>query len=132
MIRGARIGDIPCMSHNRRIAIAGIALAASLGSCAAAGPSLAASSRTHVIKAQNIVFTPAHVAIHPGDRVTWKFLDAKLRSPHTVTSRGSQRFKDSPNPRLTGSFTVTFKKRGTYRFECTVHPASMSGVITVR
>jgi len=120
------------MADKRSIPFVGVALAASLATFVLASPSLAAHSRTHVIKAKNIAFTPERLTIHPGDRVTWKFLDANLRSPHTVTSEGSQRFKDSPNPRLTGSFTVTFKKRGTYRFQCTVHPASMNGAITVR
>jgi len=120
------------MSYKRRIPFAGVALAASVGSFAAASPSLAARSRTYVIKAQNIGFTPERLAIHAGDRVTWKFLDENLRSPHNVTSQGALRFRDSRNPRLTGSFTATFKKRGTYKFECTIHPASMNGVITVR
>jgi len=120
------------MRHKRSVTVSGVVIAASLASFVLAGPSLAAHSRTHVIKAQNIGFTPERLVVHPGDRVTWKFLDANLRSPHTVTSEGRQRFKDSPNPRLTGSFTVTFRRRGTYRFLCTVHPASMNGVITVR
>jgi plastocyanin len=98
----------------------------------AVSPSLAASSKTHVIRAQNIAYTPERLVVHRGDRVTWEFLDAKLLSPHTVTSVGSQRFKDSPIGRLTGSFTATFAKRGTYKFVCTIHPASMSGVIIVR
>ncbi len=120
------------MRRKRSVTLTGVAIASLASFFLAAGPSLAAHSRTYVIKAQNIGFTPERLVVHTGDRVTWKFLDANLRSPHTVTSQGRQRFKDSPNPRLTGSFTATFRKRGTYRFQCTIHPASMNGVITVR
>ncbi len=49
-----------------------------------------------------------------------------------MTSVGALRFKDSPNGRLTGSFTARFAKAGTYRYMCTIHPASMNGVIVVR
>ncbi len=122
------------MTSKRRIPRLGTTLVASLAAttAVAVSPSLAASPKTHVIKAQNIAYTPERLVVHRGDRVTWEFLDAKLLSPHTVTSVGSRRFKDSPKARLAGSFTAQFATRGTYRFECTIHPASMSGVIVVR
>ncbi|MEA2297421.1 MAG: hypothetical protein QOF77_357 [Solirubrobacteraceae bacterium] len=116
------------MTPRLRIPFAGAALLAAI----AAAPSLAAGSKTHVIKAQNILFSPERITIRPGDRVTWRFLDAPLRSSHTVTSVGPRRFKDLPNGRLRGSFTVRFDRRGTYRFQCTFHPGSMNGSITVR
>ncbi len=124
------------MNPRRRILLAGAGAGAGAALVAAlslaAAPSSAASSKTRVIKAQNIAFTPERLTINRGDRVTWRFLDAKLLSPHTVTSVGAQRFRDSPTGRLTGSFTVRFAKPGTYKFVCTIHPASMTGVITVR
>jgi len=116
--------------HPIRLAVA--VLVASIAGAVAAGPSSAARPTTHVIKAEHIVFSPEHLRIHRGDRVTWMFLDAPLRSSHTVTSVGRQSFKDSPEPRLTGSFTVRFNRSGSYKFTCTIHPESMNGVITVR
>jgi plastocyanin len=133
MIRRAVGHSMRSMPSRSRTSLVGACAAACVIAVVAVSPSLAASGRTHVIKAQDIAFTPEHVTIHRGDRVTWKFLDAKLLSPHTVTSIGARRFHDSPTGRLTGSFTVTFAKRGIYRFECTIHPATMSGgVITVK
>ncbi len=123
---------MPCMSSIRRLTIAGAAAAASLGFVTASTPSFAAHAGTHVIRAQNFVFTPEHLSIRRGDRVTWRFLDAPHRAKHTVTSVGPQRFKDLPDGRLTGSFTVRFAKPGRYRFMCTFHPISMNGVIVVR
>ncbi len=118
------------MPYVQRLTIVGLTVAASIG---AAAPSLAAHrSATHVVKAQNIKFTPSRLTIHRGDRVTWHFLDAAILAPHTVTSEGPLRFKDMRNPKASGTFTVTFTKPGTYRYMCTIHPASMNGVITVR
>ncbi len=120
------------MLTKRRLPFVLAALAAVAVPVLAVAPTVAAGPRTYVIKAKNIAYSPSRLTIHRGDRVKWEFLDKSLLSPHTVTSEGKQRFKDSPNPRLTGSFTATFTKAGTYKFICTVHPASMSGVITVR
>lgn len=129
------------MFSKPQLPIAGAAVAAALGLAAAAAAAAASSSSTsaaaasakaHVIKAQHILFTPERLSIRRGERVTWKFLDADVRTSHTVTSVGSKRFRDLPDGRLSGSFTVRFDKPGRYRFMCTFHPASMNGVITVR
>lgn len=117
---------------SKSLMLAGAVLTASGVLVAAAAPSFAGHSTNHVIKAQNIMFSPSRLVIHRGDRVTWKFLDAPLLSAHTVTSQGSRRFRDSPHARMSGSFTAGFAAAGTYRYECTVHPASMHGVVVVR
>ncbi len=134
MIRLGHSDGIQGMLSKPRIPIAGAALAAALGlAAAAASSSLAArAATTHVIKAQHILFTPERLSIHRGERVTWKFLDANVRTSHTVTSVGSKRFKDLPDGKLSGSFTVRFNQPGRYRFICTFHPGSMNGVIIVR
>jgi plastocyanin len=120
------------MARTRNV-LRGLALA--LGTLAALAalisPALAAKSSTKIVKAQNFAFSPKRTVIHRGDRVTWRFLDAALRSKHNVTSVGAKRFKSSTDT-LTGSYTVRFSRAGTYRYMCTIHPASMSGTIVVR
>lgn len=117
------------MSSPHRLPLACAILTASLG-LAGAGPTFAAGAKTRVVRAQNFAFSPSRLTIHRGESVTWRFLDAG--SPHTVTSQGARRFHDSPIGRASGSFTVRFAKAGTFHYQCTIHPASMNGVITVR
>jgi plastocyanin len=40
------------------------------------------------------------------------------------------RFRSSPT-KTTGTYSVRFTRTGTYRYECTIHPASMRGTIIV-
>jgi plastocyanin len=121
------------MKTNARLPLAGLAVLG-LGLSAAsalAGPPAAHTAATHVVKLQNIAIHPSRLSVHAGDRVTWEFLDASLMSEHTVTSRsGGLRFKGT-GPKLSGSYSVTFRKRGTYLYECTIHPG-MQGRIVVR
>ncbi len=101
--------------------IAGIAIA-----LVAAVPAGAGSVRS--VKLQDIHISPSTVRISRGDIVKWRFLDA--RAPHSVTSRGRPRFRSSTT-KLTGTHRVRFRRSGTYRYVCTIHP-SMLGKVVVR
>jgi plastocyanin len=99
---------------------------------AIASPVTAHTAATHIVKLKNIMISPASLTIHRGDRVTWEFLDSSISAEHTVTSephKGGLRFKGT-GARLSGSYTVTFTKPGTYYYECTIHP-NMKGKIVV-
>lgn len=120
------------MHFKRTLHLAGGALAVSLSLVTAATATSAAAPKTHVVKAQNVRFSPSRLVIHRGDRVTWRFLDADRLLKHTVTSQGSRHFKDMPAERLSGSFTARFPKPGVYMYICTNHEASMHAVVVVR
>jgi len=85
-----------------------------------------AVSRTVQIK--DIDFHPARLVVHRGDRVTWRFLDEEVS--HNVTSVAKPRFRSSGS-RMTGTYSVRFTRKGTYRYVCTIH-ANMRGRIVVR
>jgi plastocyanin len=77
---------------------------------------------------RDIEFSPATVTIRRGASVRWEWRDP--RASHDVTSRGRLRFRSS-DTKLSGTHTVRFRRKGTYRYVCTIHP-SMLGKVVVR
>lgn len=110
------------MSTRKLIPIAGLAVAA----LATGAVATAASTKTVTMK--NIKYSPSAVTIKQGDKVKWLWRDGSIRHDVRFSSGG---FKRSPL-KSSGSFTLTFKKRGTFRYICTVHPGDMKGRVTVR
>ena len=121
------------MKKNARLPlILAVAAGAVPVATALAGPTVAHTAATHIVKLKNIMIRPSTLTIHHGDRVTWQFLDGPS-AEHTVTSqshKGGLRFK-GVGPKLSGSYSVTFSKPGTYYYHCTIHPG-MNGKIVVR
>jgi len=109
-----------------RISALSLAALAALVAGVAPGAGVAATTKRVVIK--DIDFTPATVTISRGSKVTWLWRDDNV--PHNVASRGTKRFR-SAGTKNTGSYTVTFKKAGTYRYVCTIH-ANMRAKVVVR
>jgi plastocyanin len=107
-------------------------LAATAGVAVAAGIGLGAADAapTATVRIKNIDFSPKTLTVKKGTTVTWKFLDGDTNTPHNVASRGTPRFRSSAT-KQTGTHKVTFRKRGTYRYVCTIHP-NMKGRIVVR
>jgi len=105
------------------LALAGLALAGGLTMTTAAG---AGATRTVTLK--NISFSPRSLTISRGTTIRFAFRDGT--TTHNVTSTGGRRFKTIPD-RASGSAARTFRRSGTYRYECTLHPG-MTGRITVR
>jgi plastocyanin len=60
--------------------------------------------------------------------VTWRWNDGRTR--HNVRSVGTRRFKSS-TLKATGTHRVVFRRSGTYKYVCTVHPG-MDGAVRVR
>jgi len=104
-----------------------LALALSLALIAAAAVP-AGAARTKRVTVEDIDFSPQTVKIRRGDRVRWTWKDAP--TPHNVRSRGSRRFKGS-GTKTEGTHTVRFRRRGTYRYVCTIH-LNMEGRVIVR
>ena len=86
----------------------------------------AAATRQVVLR--DIAFKPAAVRIGRGGRIRWRWDDGD--TSHNVTSRGRLRFKSSPT-KSSGTYVVRFRRSGTYRYECTLHPG-MVGRVVVR
>ncbi|MDZ5458579.1 cupredoxin domain-containing protein [Azohydromonas lata] len=109
------------MAERRRPGPAAVALAA-LG---AAWPALAPAAQ-HTVRIEDMRFSPAALAVHPGDRVTWVNHDLV---PHTVTGGGGP--LDSGLVAAGASWTATVAApAGTLRYRCTLHPA-MTATLTV-
>ncbi|MDP9378357.1 MAG: cupredoxin domain-containing protein [Actinomycetota bacterium] len=104
--------------------VAGLAVAVTAPVVAVA-PATAATAK--VVKVKDFDFKPSTVRIGRGGIVEWRFRDRP--APHNVTSRGAKRFKSSPSQQ-SGKYRVKFRRSGTYRYVCTIHP-NMRGKVVV-
>jgi plastocyanin len=108
----------------RRLVIACCAVVVGALGIATAGD--AAGTRTVVV--EDIDYKPGTVTVRKGTTVRWSFRDDPTE--HNVRSRGRPRFTGSP-VRLAGTHSVRFRRAGTYRYVCTLHPG-MAGRVVVR
>jgi plastocyanin len=81
-----------------------------------------------IVELRNVAFSPARVLVRRGTTVTFAWRDGD--TPHDVTSVGRRRFRRL-GPRKSGTATVRFTHRGTFRYVCTIHPG-MAGRVVVR
>lgn len=89
---------------------------------------LAAPAARSQVTIHGYAFAPATLTVRRGTTVVWLNGDDDA---HTVTSStGPERFQ-SPGLGTGEKFAFTFKKAGTYRYFCSVHPF-MHGTIIVR
>lgn len=86
-----------------------------------------------------IAFKPGKVSVAAGDTVTWIQKDAGF---HTVTSGTAEQSGGGVNAMPDGkfesgdiatgdTFEFTFEMDGVYPYFCALHPATMSGEVTV-
>src|SRR2546423_890042 len=112
----------------RRPAAVAAALALVIGGAffmvAAATPSSASELSVMI---ENYQFTPAALAVHVGDTVTWTNMDD---APHTVTTSSGPVKISSPTLNKGDTFSFTFTQAGTYQYYCAVHP-EMKASVTV-
>jgi plastocyanin len=84
--------------------------------------------RKRVVVSDNF-FEPRSVNIHRGDRVVWLW---RGQNPHNVTfvkvPKGAG--KRGSDTQVTGRWGRVFRKRGLYKYICTIH-AGMRGTIDV-
>ena len=113
------------MGRRLGLCIVVIAVAAAIG---VPSEGAALSSRTHVVRLVDIEIKPPVLRIRRGATVEWRFRDGV--AAHNVTSRGTPRFRSSAT-KQDGIHRVRFRRRGTYRYVCTLH-FSMRGRIVVR
>jgi plastocyanin len=119
--------------RKKRALQAAVALAAMLGGALAAAPALggpdASGAATKRVVVTDNFFEPRSVSVPRGDRVVWVW---KGDNSHNVTfvkvPRGAT--KGGAETRRDGRWSRKFRKRGYYRYVCTVH-AGQRGSIEV-
>ena len=81
---------------------------------------------THTVTIENMLFNPAELTVHRGDRIVWVNKDL---FPHTATAK--DKTFDSGAIESNGSWTFKADKAGDYPYGCTFHQ-TMNGQIHVR
>lgn len=81
---------------------------------------------THVVRIENMKFSPDVIRVHPGDTIEFQNLDLV---PHTATERSSQRF-DSGLISGNAKWKWVAPEAGTFNYRCLYHP-EMAGTIIV-
>jgi plastocyanin len=101
-------------------------------------PAGGATATTDKIVIQNFTFAPAATTVKAGTTVTWTNNDS---TPHDVTSANGPGTGAAITSLFTSgelaqgkTFSYTFKKPGTYYYECKIHAslASMHAVVIVK
>jgi plastocyanin len=105
-------------------------LAAGLLLCAAGlafgAPPARPAPATHTVVADATTFQPATITVKVGDTITWTNKDM---FPHTATSKAGG--FDSGVIMAGKSWTFTAKKKGSFPYECVLHP-TMKGTLRVK
>jgi plastocyanin len=108
------------------LSVAGLGLAAAALPSPAADPEAGASA-TKRVRVGDFFFRSRSVTVQRGDTVRWVWVGA---APHNVTvTRGPRQF--SSRTKTDGAYRKRLRRRGTYRYICTVHPDSMRGRVVV-
>jgi plastocyanin len=104
-------------------------LGLALGAAATPADNDASESLRKRVVVRDNFFEPRSVNIHKGDRVAWVW---RGENPHNVTfvkvPKGAG--KRGAETRTTGRWSRVFRKRGLYKYVCTIH-AGMKGTIDV-
>ena len=106
--------------------LAGVLVVAAL--LAVPAVSALAASPTQKASVANFKFKPKQLSIKKGTKVTWTFNGAGIKHNVTVSS-GPVKFHSAN--KSSGTYSFTFRKKGTYHLMCTIHPF-MTETVTVR
>jgi plastocyanin len=88
----------------------------------------AKASATKRVEVGDLYFRPKSVTVQSGDTVRWVWVG---RAPHNVTvTRGPRKFRSTT--KTSGVYAKRLRRRGTYRYFCTVHPDPMKGRVVVK
>jgi plastocyanin len=103
------------------------------GVAAAALPAVASEPHAEAAKTKRVTvgdlfFKKSTITIKRGATVSWHWVGV---APHNVTvTRGPSKFHSKTM--TSGTYSKKLRKRGTYRYICTVHPTQMKGKIIVK
>ena len=104
--------------------------ALALSMVATSSGSTASTTAAKRVAVKDNRFSPRSVSVSRGGKVTWVW---RGDNSHNVTFRKVPRGggKRGAETKSSGRFTRSFKKRGTYRYVCTIHEG-MKGSVTAR
>ena len=88
-------------------------------------PTVGAATKT--VRVGDNFFSPSSISIRKGTKVTWRWVGS---SRHNVVATRGASFRSTI--KRSGTYSRTFRRRGTVKYICTIHPASMRGTIRVR
>jgi plastocyanin len=77
---------------------------------------------------RSVAIAPAKLTVKVGSTISWTNHDS---IEHNVTSQSGPEKFASANLRGGGTFQIKAEKPGVINYECSLHPASMTGVIEV-
>ena len=101
-----------------------LAISILVAGCGSSGPGAAPVA---TVTLQNTAYTPAGLSIRAGDAIEWVWADGNV--PHNIDGASDLSSFDSGAPTTTGTWTYRFKKAGTYRYHCDVHPGMIGTVV---
>jgi plastocyanin len=93
----------------------------------------AAKGKTVTVTLKGFMFNPMTVKIKAGTTVRWHWEDG-ADGDHDITplhKKGGLMFKGT-GVRTSGYYSVKFTKKGTYYYECSIHPLTMQAKIIVQ
>jgi plastocyanin len=106
--------------------VAGLAVAAPALPSTAADP-VAGASATKRVNIGDLYFRSRSITVQSGDTVRWVWVG---QAPHNVTvTRGPRKFRS--RTKTDGAYAKRLRRRGTYRYICTVHPDRMRARVVV-
>jgi len=103
------------------MAVMALALVGFGNALASDGPTATASS-VKSVRIQGFVYHPGTIRVRPGSTVTFTNRDSGL---HNAVGRGFS----TGNLRSGKSGSITFRRKGTFAFHCTIHPEMHGRVI---
>ena len=119
-------GRVPKISLLFAVAALGVWATAAV---AGDGAGAAATKRVSI---RDDFFSPKRITISAGDKVKWTWRES---DDHNVRFRKVPRgvsTKPGSRTQFSGTFTRKFRKRGTYRYVCTIHEdLGMTGSVKV-
>jgi plastocyanin len=92
----------------------------------------AKTHKTVVVTLKGFAMNPMTVRIKPGTTIKWIWEDGS-HGDHNITplhKKGGLLFK-GVGTKTKGTYSVTFTKKGTYYYECSIHPLTMQAKIIV-
>jgi len=103
---------------------------------AAPGASIGGAGKTYTVKMQPVAgkpgqyeFNPSNVSIKAGTTVNW--VDADTMVHNIIGTNPTATGFINKTATDTTSYSLMFRKKGTYKYECTVHLPTMVAQITV-
>lgn len=94
-----------------------------------------AAAKTPKILVADDYFSPAKVKVKQGDKVKFVWDAMNINTHNATLKKGPKKVKKKDFTSRSGAiglkFTPKFKKKGTYKFICTIHPVVMQAEVKV-